>query len=95
MQTSTHKFWIDGQTILKTTNKRKSINVRGALKQFAELFGGPFSVLYVLDERKYRSCTADFVCKLLPTLIIIVNFAAFSGMGSPEGAPHFILNPPM
>ena len=25
--------------------------------------------------------------------MIITNFAAFSGMGSPEGAPHFILNP--
>ena len=25
--------------------------------------------------------------------MIIINFAAFSGMGSPEGAPHFILSP--
>ena len=25
--------------------------------------------------------------------MIFANFAAFSGMGSPEGAPHFILIP--
>ncbi len=26
--------------------------------------------------------------------MIFTNFAAFSGMGSPDGAPHFILKSP-
>ncbi len=35
-----------------------------------------------------------FYRKLLVELIKFVNFATFSGMGSPGGAPHFIFNPP-